>query len=142
MNYMPPMAQAMPFDVAQLPMYPPYMGGGMGMPFIGYMPEMMPGMSSQPQRQEVVSKAQRQIDYYFSKENLIKDVYLRRHIMDTQGWVSLTSLAQFPKLAHITSDLGMLVEAVGNIQKLEMKQDASAVRLREDWQGWVLQPGT
>ena len=36
----------------------------------------------------------------------------------------------------------MLVEAVGNIQKLEMKQDASAVRLREDWQGWVLQPGT
>ncbi|CAJ1339743.1 unnamed protein product, partial [Effrenium voratum] len=39
-------------------------------------------------------------------------------------------------------DLGMLVEAVGNIQKLEMKQDASAVRLREDWQGWVLQPGT
>ncbi|EMS62741.1 hypothetical protein TRIUR3_31616 [Triticum urartu] len=38
-----------------------------------------------------------QIDYYFSDENLCKDIFLRRH-MDDRGWVPLSLIAGFNQL--------------------------------------------
>ncbi|MQM15569.1 hypothetical protein Taro_048517 [Colocasia esculenta] len=40
----------------------------------------------------------KQIDYYFSPENLCKDVYLRQN-MDEEGWVSISLIAGFNRVS-------------------------------------------
>ncbi|KAI5640397.1 hypothetical protein M9H77_00183 [Catharanthus roseus] len=44
----------------------------------------------------------KQIDYYFSDANLIKDDYLRSN-MDDQGWVPISLIASFPRGHSFTS---------------------------------------
>lgn len=39
-------------------------------------------------------------EYYFSAENLIYDVYLRK-LMDTEGFVDLTEIAQFRRIVKL-----------------------------------------
>ncbi|KZV58175.1 la-related protein 1C [Dorcoceras hygrometricum] len=44
------------------------------------------------------SKILSQIDYYFSSENLVRDMYLRQN-MDGDGWVPITLIATFKKVS-------------------------------------------
>ncbi|CAK9072600.1 unnamed protein product [Durusdinium trenchii] len=147
-GFMPaPMQEgAMSFQMPQMQMFPPYMAGMGGMPYMGYAPEMMPCMSStaataSPQRNDLVTKAKSQIEYYFSVGNLVKDIHLRKNVMDTQGWVSFSGLIQFPKLAQLTGDPTIILDAIHALPQLEMKPDNSAVRLKDNWQKWVWQQG-
>lgn len=162
-----PMGHQMPFEMP-MQMYPPAFMGGMGMPYMGYTPDgmmapmAMPGpmgamgtggntggntaATSSPQRNDLVAKAKAQIEYYFSVNNLVKDVHLRKNVMDTQGWVSFSGLIQFPKLQQLTrnsenvSDPTIILDAIHELPQLEMKPDNSAVRLKDNWQKWVWQP--
>jgi len=140
------MACPMPFfDMSQVSMYPGYMGGCMPYPMpYNVNPEMMPCMGgaapNSEQRTEQINKAKTQIEYYFSEENLIKDVFLRQNIMDTQGWVPLNRLLEFPQLAKTCrTDMSILIDAIMQSTSLELKADASAVRLKGTWSRWVLQ---
>jgi len=49
-----------------------------------------------------VSPLQRQVEYYFSADNLAGDFYLRRQ-MDEDGWVLVSLIASFPKVKQILS---------------------------------------
>ncbi|RRT81291.1 hypothetical protein B296_00002541 [Ensete ventricosum] len=42
----------------------------------------------------------KQIDYYFSSDNLCKDIYLRQN-MDDQGWVPVSVIAQFNRVSQL-----------------------------------------
>jgi hypothetical protein len=46
-------------------------------------------------------------EYYFSVENLCKDLYLRRQ-MDNEGYVLLSEIAQFNRVKHITTDIRLV----------------------------------
>ncbi|OLP81125.1 Lupus La protein-like A [Symbiodinium microadriaticum] len=120
------MACPMPFfDMSQVSMYPGYMGGCMPYPMpYNVNPDMMPCMGNtapnSEQRTEQINKAKTQIEYYFSEENLIKDVFLRQNIMDTQGWVPLNRLLEFPQLAKTCrTDMSILVDAILQSTSLE-----------------------
>ena len=84
-------------------------------------------------------------EYYFSTENLIRDVYLRRN-MNTEGWVPIKFVAGFNRIRTLTGDLALVVRAVADSQLLELSppqqpQQADgdyAVRLRENWAKWLL----
>merc|ERR1719181_1582412 len=85
-----------------------------------YMPGAPPpqpqGVSPLPppsgaDRQKIKTQVQGQIEYYFSQDNLLKDVYLRSR-MNEEGWISLDILAGFRRVQQMTTDLGLIIEAI------------------------------
>lgn len=78
-------------------------------------------------------------NYYFSVENLCKDLYLRRH-MDSQGFVSLALLAKFNRIKQLTNDIDLIRQACLHCQTIEYVhvEGIDRVRAREGWQQWVL----
>ena len=43
----------------------------------------------------------RQVEYYFSLENLVKDTYLRSRL-DAQGWLDVDTINQFNRIRSLT----------------------------------------
>ncbi|VDP00146.1 unnamed protein product [Schistosoma mattheei] len=50
-----------------------------------------------------------QVEFYFSPDNLAKDVYLRRQ-MDSDGWVDVNVIAKFNRVASLCTDLNDILE--------------------------------
>ena len=84
-----------------------------------------------------------QMEYYFSLDNLCKDMFLRKH-MDSQGYVFLSVLAGFNRIVALTTDIEMIRYVCFNSQKIELKpgqiwQDGrDRLRAREGWKNFVL----
>ncbi|KAI3639235.1 hypothetical protein MIR68_002765 [Amoeboaphelidium protococcarum] len=77
----------------------------------------------------------RQVEYYFSIENLIHDTYFRS-FMDDQGFVSIDVIASFPRMKNVTSDVALITETIKLSPLIEVVD--GRVRRVEDWQMWVL----
>jgi len=114
----------------------------------------MPGMPMQPapiaqpppmtgaDRVALLAQLQQQIEYYFGMENLLKDVYLRKHMTD-DGWVPIALLAGFRRIQDMTADMAILMEAVTTSEIVEVNpQSGQHIRLRNDWPRWILAPQT
>ncbi|KAL9678752.1 hypothetical protein QQ045_016602 [Rhodiola kirilowii] len=84
---------------------------------------------------ELYSKVIHQIDYYFSDENLVKDVYLPNN-MDEQGWVPIQLIAGFKKVMRLTANVAFIVEAIRISTVVEVQNDK--VRRRNDWMKWLM----
>ncbi|KAF8101537.1 hypothetical protein N665_0204s0034 [Sinapis alba] len=80
-------------------------------------------------------KLQKQIHYYFSEENLIKDTYLRRQ-MDDLGFVPLPVIAGFKKVAELTDSMQLIADALQGSPVVEVQGDR--IRKRYNWQHWLL----
>ncbi|KAI5780500.1 hypothetical protein EDC01DRAFT_633366 [Geopyxis carbonaria] len=80
-----------------------------------------------------------QINYYFSVENLCKDIYLRKH-MDADGYVRLSFLIGFNRVQMHTKDIGVLRDACLQSQEVQLVagMDDFYVRKRDGWENWVL----
>ncbi|XP_012255767.2 la-related protein 1 isoform X2 [Athalia rosae] len=61
----------------------------------------------------------KQIEYYFSEENLMKDFFLRRK-MDAEGFLPITLIASFHRVQALTTDVALVVEAIKESDKLEL----------------------
>ncbi|KAJ4950180.1 hypothetical protein NE237_027012 [Protea cynaroides] len=75
-----------------------------------------------------------QIEYYFSKENLVKDAYLKS-LMDDEGWVPVHVIAGFRRVNAITNDTSLIVRALQPSAVVEVQGDK--MRKRGDWMNWV-----
>ncbi|KAI1313046.1 La ribonucleoprotein domain member 1B [Mortierella claussenii] len=75
-----------------------------------------------------------QMEYYFSVENLCKDVYMRNQ-MDSEGFVPLSLVANFNRVRHLTSDHDLIKETLQSSQEIELKGDK--IRRRDDWTTWI-----
>lgn len=84
------------------------------------------------------AKVVKQIEYYFSVENLCKDLFLRQH-MDGQGWVPISLVATFRLVRVLTSDVNFILSALRNSSVVEVKPDK--IRRRGDWSKWLLPDG-
>ncbi|KAL9681119.1 hypothetical protein QQ045_012900 [Rhodiola kirilowii] len=83
---------------------------------------------------------QKQIEYYFSNENLVKDVFLRRH-MNAEGWVPMEVVANFPLVKRFATNtkfenINNIFELMQNSLTLEVKD--GKIRRRVDWKRWLL----
>lgn len=58
-------------------------------------------------------------EYYFSEENLLRDFFLRRK-MDSQGFLPITLIASFHRVQTLTTDVGLVIEAIMESDKLEL----------------------
>ncbi|XP_050109336.1 la-related protein 1A-like [Malus sylvestris] len=53
----------------------------------------------------------KQIEYYFSDENLKKDRYLIS-LMDDQGWVPITTIADFKRVKKMCTDIAFIIDSL------------------------------
>jgi len=75
-----------------------------------------------------------QMEYYFSVENLCKDVYMRTQ-MDADGYVPLSLVANFNRVKSLTTDHALIKETLKNSTEIELKGDN--IRKKSDWTIWV-----
>ncbi|KAG0225373.1 La ribonucleoprotein domain member 1B [Actinomortierella wolfii] len=75
-----------------------------------------------------------QMEYYFSIENLCKDVFLRTQ-MDEEGYVPLSLVANFNRVKHLTTDLNVIKDALKASKDIELSGDK--IRKRDDWARWL-----
>ncbi|KAJ4296706.1 hypothetical protein N0V90_006754 [Kalmusia sp. IMI 367209] len=107
---------------------------------------MMQPMSAVPYGQfgmdhfALFSMVTTQLEYYFSLENLCKDMFLRKH-MDSKGFVYLNVIADFNRIKHLTTDLELIKLVCYQSRTIEFRvghDGKDRLRAREGWQQWVL----
>ncbi|XP_078173961.1 la-related protein 1C-like [Carex rostrata] len=79
----------------------------------------------------------KQIEYYFSIENLVTDTHLRKK-MDEQGWVSIYVVADFKRVKQMSGNLQFILESLNASTVVEVK--GNKIRRRENWMTWILPP--
>ncbi|KAA8566812.1 hypothetical protein EYC84_009911 [Monilinia fructicola] len=110
-----------------------------------YVP--IPPMSALPygsfadsQSVTLLSMVKMQLEYYFSIDNLCKDVYLRKH-MDSQGFVFLHFVAEFKRIQSLTRDIELLrfaCQQSNDIEIVKGEDGVDRIRRRDGWDQWVM----
>lgn len=116
-----------------------YMGGVYDFP-------MMHPMSAVPfspygvDQMTLLAMVTTQLEYYFSVENLCKDIFLRKH-MDSKGFVYLSVIADFNRIKQLTTDLELIKYVCYQSRIIEFRighDGKDRLRRREGWEQWVL----
>jgi La domain len=79
-------------------------------------------------------------EYYFSIDNLVKDIYLRKY-MSSQGYVHLHIIAGFKRVQVLTLDMDMIRAVCIESDVIEIVREPGGsdyVRRKEIWEPWVL----
>ncbi|WVY90017.1 hypothetical protein V8G54_035531 [Vigna mungo] len=76
----------------------------------------------------------KQIDYYFSDENLQHDHYLIS-LMDDQGWVPIFTIAGFKRVKRMSSDIPFILDALQSSNNVEIK--GYKIRKCDNWSKWI-----
>ncbi|CAG9567509.1 unnamed protein product [Danaus chrysippus] len=79
---------------------------------------------------ELDSSIIRQIEYYFGDLNLPRDKFLREQVKLDDGWVPLEVLTRFNRLAKLSTDIGVIANAISKSTSglLEISDDNQKVR--------------
>jgi la-related protein 1 len=114
------------------------MFGGYATMYPGVMSAIPFNSSLEPMA--LISLVSAQVEYYFSIENLCKDMYLRTH-MDSQGWVPLSVIAGFNRIKSLTEDMSLIRHVCLMSRNIEFRPgDDGTDRLRklDKWDQWIL----
>ena len=90
-----------------------------------------------PSREYVTEVVRAQIEYYFSVENLCKDVFLRAK-MDSNGYIALGVISSFNRVRMLTTDVPFIVESLQSSTVVELSEDNMSIRVRNGHEQWVL----
>ncbi|PGG95609.1 hypothetical protein GX51_08207 [Blastomyces parvus] len=102
----------------------------------------MTAMPYQPymEHYSLMSMISMQLEYYFSVDNLCKDMFLRKH-MDSQGFVLLSVIAGFKRIKSLTEDMDFLRLVCRQLRHVEYRPGEDGndrLRPREKWEQWIL----
>ena len=92
----------------------------------------------------VLSMVMTQIEYYFSIDNLCKDLFLRKN-MDSQGFVPLNVIAQFKRIKTLTDEtmsmetLRFVCQQVKSVEYVQGENGEDKLRRRTGWEDFVLE---
>ncbi|XP_023719871.1 la-related protein 1 isoform X3 [Cryptotermes secundus] len=90
----------------------------------------------EPTLKEYIRK---QIEYYFSEENLLRDFFVRRK-MDNEGYLPVKLIASFHRVQALSTDLNLVTAAIRDSEMLEMND--FKVRTKNDPTKWpITEPG-
>lgn len=134
----PYVAAPAPFPAMWPPMATPVIQPGFA-PIMPFAP-----MPAQPTLQD---QLKRQIEHYFSEDNLRRDFYLRRE-MSLEGFVPLIVIGSFPRVQQLVptidggpSVLQLLCDAISQSDQLELDPSGTKVRRRKGWEKYLLPAG-
>ncbi|PHZ08583.1 uncharacterized protein RHIMIDRAFT_316077 [Rhizopus microsporus ATCC 52813] len=108
-------------------------GRGRGRADIGFRRSFKPYQDADTLKSYILQ----QIEYYFSIDNLCKDLYLRNQ-MNTEGYVPISLVAGFNRIKNLTVDMDLVRASLQLSELLEMNQDATMLRRKEGWEMWIL----
>ncbi|KAH7297359.1 hypothetical protein KP509_26G066500 [Ceratopteris richardii] len=91
-----------------------------------------PAVRSSLDTSSLQHKLRKQIEYYFSVENLCHDTYLTSR-MDDEGFVPISLIASFPRVKKLTLDTSLILEAMKKSTLVEVKN--GKIRAN-DWRRW------
>lgn len=86
---------------------------------------------SSEQTEELRIRVLKQVEYYFSDENLVRGKYLQKQIeKNNEGWVHLNILVKFKRLAEICNDWKLIGKLLKNSNScsIEVSDDKQRVR--------------
>ncbi|XP_009416371.2 la-related protein 1A-like isoform X1 [Musa acuminata AAA Group] len=95
-------------------------------------PPVYPNLT--PEMAALRSNIVKQIEYYFSDENLQKDQYLIS-LLDEQGWVSISKIADFKRVKTMTTNIPLILDALRSSSLVEVQDDK--IRRHGDWSKWI-----
>jgi la-related protein 1 len=81
-----------------------------------------------------------QVEYWFSVDNLLKDIFLRKN-MDSQGFVLLDVIAGFNRIKTLTTERDVLRTACTTSENIEIckgEDGKERLRKREGWEQFLL----
>ncbi|GLU11780.1 hypothetical protein SLE2022_285020 [Rubroshorea leprosula] len=76
----------------------------------------------------------KQIEYYFSDENLQNDHYLIS-LMNDQGWVAISAIADFKRVKRMCNDIPFILNALLTSSTVEVQGDK--IRRCNEWFKWI-----
>ncbi|GAB4825369.1 hypothetical protein Ancab_008240 [Ancistrocladus abbreviatus] len=94
----------------------------------------LPAMQS-PETIALRDSIVKQIEYYFSDENLLTDHYLISQ-MDDQGWVPISIIAEFKRVKRMSIDIPFILDALQSSATVEVQGEK--VRKRDNWSKYVV----
>lgn len=128
----------------------PFVGLGVGGLGLGHVPNvtamLVPtngfAQSQQPAGDPTVVRdlVKKQVEYYFSEDNLQRDFFLRRK-MDQEGYLPISLIASFHRVQALTQDVSLVVQALQQSPLLQLK-DGVKVRTINDAEKWPILPET
>lgn len=71
-----------------------------------------------------------QVEYYFGDSNLFRDKFLQAETQKNDGWIPISTLTTFKRLAALSTDLKVIVDALDKSDEglLEISEDREKVR--------------
>ncbi|XP_065372023.1 la-related protein 1 isoform X2 [Calliphora vicina] len=87
----------------------------MGTHYYGPMPAAYIEMDAQSVKEAI----KKQVEYYFSEENLTGDFFLRRK-MDDEGCIPVTLIASFHRVLALSTDVALIITAIKESDKIEL----------------------
>lgn len=107
---------------------------------IPFAPVYHPPAPQRPVTDDTLKEyVRKQIEYYFSEDNLQKDFFLRRK-MSPEGFLPVGLIASFPRVRALTEDVSLIGEALKDSTKVEISPDNMLIRARENPATWPLMP--
>lgn len=79
---------------------------------------------------ELQEKIAKQVEYYFSDVNIVRDKFLLGEVKKDEGWVNLSVLLTFSRLKEMTKDEEKLLEALKEITSQIIELDGTKKRVR------------
>ncbi|KAG1359443.1 la-related protein 1C [Cocos nucifera] len=124
-----------PPPVYYIPAHPP-LESLRNMPFVAHqVPHAIPPTMFVTAADHQRGLLLKQIEYYFSSDNLCKDIYLRQK-MDDQGWVPISLIAGFNRVKHLTNNIPYILDTIRGSNIVEVQGEK--IRRRNDWVNWIL----
>uniref|UniRef100_A0A913HHC5 HTH La-type RNA-binding domain-containing protein n=1 Tax=Strongyloides stercoralis TaxID=6248 RepID=A0A913HHC5_STRER len=77
---------------------------------------------------ELEEKLRIQLEYYFSRENLATDKYLKGQ-MDGEGYVPIKIIANFRKVSALTNDIDLIIKVLKDSNMLQVDKNCEKVRV-------------
>ena len=80
----------------------------------------------------------KQVEYYFSEDNLQRDFFLRRK-MDKEGWIPISLIASFHRVQALTQDVALIIKSLKGSEVLELAEDSVKVRGKVNPVKWPIE---
>lgn len=83
---------------------------------------------------DLEKKIVQQMEYYFGDINLTRDKFMREKIQEDDGWITLEIMLSFGRLASLTTDAAVIVEALKKAESnlVVVSDDGTKVRRSPD----------
>ncbi|PVU97966.1 hypothetical protein BB561_000216 [Smittium simulii] len=105
-------------------------------PYYGYAPMPAPFPNSD-NKDNIDAFIKNQVEYYFSIENLLKDIFLRMQ-MDNDGFVDLSIIANFNRVKVVSSNIQEIAATLESSEIVELNESKDKIRKRGDFSNWIV----